>query len=136
MGFEATLTLYDSDDNESGEAGDSLMVSGEIEEHTDDSKTPNPMTWAKCPTTNIFEVRGPHYVDKNHELYKVKVPSDFSMYVPIAVDMFKTSSKDKEVYKKFRKPNGFQPDKPVEYQTTFVSLKYSLIINLNVVKSG
>ena len=110
-GLPLTDTFYDSDDNENkiGETGDSLMVSGEIEEHTDDSKTPNPMTWAKCPTTNIFEVRGPHYVDKNHELYKVKVPSDFSMYVPIAVDMFKTSSKDKNVYKKFRKPNGFQP---------------------------
>lgn len=100
----------DSDDDGAGDGdkGDDLLPSGEIVQHKDPTKTPEPMTWAKCPSVQIFKVRGPHYIDKSHELYKNKVPSKFSMYVPIAVDMFKTTSKDRGIYKRFRKPEGFQ----------------------------
>ena len=81
-----------------------LLEVGQIPEHTGDMASAPAMTWAQCPDVSIFNVRGPHYVDKSHELYGKKVPSQFSLYNTVAVDMFKSDAKDLEVWRRFQRP--------------------------------
>ena len=102
--------LYEDDDaerqTEEEPAGDDmkLLDVGQIPEHVGDMASAPAMTWAQCPDVSIFNVRGPHYVDKSHERYGVKVPSRSSLYKTVAVDMFKSDAKDLDVWRRFKRP--------------------------------
>ena len=113
----------ESGDESVGDAEEAFLEVGQIAEHKGGVSTAPPMTWAQCPDVHVFKVRGPQYVNKQHEGYKVKQPSEFAMYEAVAVDMFKTAAKDKFVWKRFKRPADLDDGNTAGVPNTLVVLQ-------------